>query len=686
MMCKMAHTLALCGSVGKKALRPAMIFTVFSLIFLPFGSALAKEEQLRLQSAAAKRKTIEMIRAARGDDWAKARSLAGTAEDPLAAKIFLWLRLTDPDKTNWDSDTFIRLTHFIRANPDWPGITKMKVAAEGAMPENISNAEVIAWYDDFAPQTAYGLDRYMSAMIINGKRDEAKKFLTGWWAGTVLPREQQRNIFKKYNAYLTRDAHARRLDLLLLNEGYESAQAIAGVLGNGYPQLTEARMGLARNSSNAAGLVAKVPKHLQNDAGLLFERLRWRRKKDLNAEAIEILAIQPPIAKIQNPDEWWKERNIMIRRMMEQRQHKKAYTLAAKHGLKEGPSFAEAEWLAGWIALRFNHQTSVAMKHFAAMYESVESPMSKTRGAYWAGRAQASMGKKDQANEWYRKASKFQTYYYGQLSAAALSEGSNLPADKGHAPSDGERQAFRKDELVQAYHLFYEAGEEDSASRFIQAFLESHDTPQAYYYAAENASSRGDYYDSVKISKDAARKGLFLTKQAYPAVPEWLRGIDNVEWALAHSLIRQESMFDQDARSSAGALGLMQLMPRTAKETAGKIGLGYNVGWLTTKPDYNIKLGTTYISRLLNKYDGSYPLAVAAYNAGPGRVNEWLEAFGDPRTGEVDYLDWIEQIPIYETRNYVQRVMEGVYVYRLRLNGVQQKPHQQIHISYHIQP
>lgn len=666
-----------------------------AIILIPVDAVFAKEvakprskpevAQKQRQSGGARSKSMQIIKAASKDRWSEARQLAANANDPLASKLYMWLMLSDMKSTDWTNETFIRLSHFIRKNPSWPGIAKMKVAAEGAMPENLPNDEVIAWYEDFEPKTGYGLDRYMSALIINGRKEQARGFIANWWATTTLPRDAQKTVFQKYHSYISREAHAKRLDLLLLKENYESAQAVAGVLGKGYPELALARIALAKSEPGAAALVNKVPSHLQNDAGLLYERLRWRRKKDLNPEAIDILMHQPALAKIQNPEEWWKERHIMIRRMLEQKNYKKAYILASKHGLKDGATFAEAEWLSGWLALRFAKDTSTAIKHFSRMYESVESPMSKARGAYWAGRAAQAKGKDDAAKEWFGRAAKYPNYFYGQMAGAALMHESALPKDKGAKPSDSDRAKFENDELMQVYRMFYDADDRDRARKFLQAFLDHNDSPQAYYFAAEHAASKGDYYDAVKISKDAARKGLFLTRQAYPTVADWLKGITNVEWALVHSLIRQESMFDQYAQSSVGALGLMQLMPATAKETSGKLGIGYDKAWLTSRPSYNITLGTSYIERLLRRYDGYYPMAIAAYNAGPARVSDWIDAFGDPRKGEIDPIDWIELIPIYETRNYVQRVMEGVYIYRLRLKGIQSHPKTPIHVSYDIQ-
>jgi soluble lytic murein transglycosylase len=270
--------------------------------------------------------------------------------------------------------------------------------------------------------------------------------------------------------------------------------------------------------------------------------------------------------------------------------------------------------------------------------------------------------------------------FYGQIAATELSlSGESLSAAPPKlTPEDFAK--FRAHELVRAARLFHAAGMKSEASSFIKAFVEAEETPKAYLYGAELASDLERYYDAISIAKKAGTKGMFLTVQAYPVINDKIKDT-RLEKALVHSLIRQESMFDTDARSPAGALGLMQLLPTTAQETARKIGINHSTEWLTSKPDHNIRLGSAFLARLLDKYDGAYPLAIAAYNAGPGRIDKWLEIFGDPRTGQIDIIDWIELIPIYETRNYVQRVVEGTYVYRMRLKHMQNNPPQTLSMA-----
>jgi soluble lytic murein transglycosylase len=569
---------------------------------------------------------------------------------------------------------------FIRLNPDWPGIKGMKALAEKEMPPILSTTEVIAWFKDYPPETGDGMDRYASALIATGRTQEAHAILAEWWAKTLLPREQQMNIYARYHKYLTHMAHRKRFDTLLFNEQYTNARAIAQILGAGYPELAEARIALAEEKGDVNALINKVPNKLQSDPGLLFERLRWRRRADMDVAAMEILHQQPPSSQIENLDAWWKERHIIIRRLLERRSYQSAYLLAKAHGQKEGQSYAEGEWLAGWLSLRYLHKPQQALQHFEAMYAKVSTPMSKSRGAYWAGRAAKVMNAKDVARKWFQDAARYQTVFYGQLAGMELGMAEALPNAAPPTLTPEDQQMLNANEMVQAARLFHAAGMRKDASRFIQAFVTAEKTPKAYRFAAELAASMEHYHDAIRISKDATTEGMFLTAQSFPVITAKLRNV-NTEWALVHSLIRQESMFDEQAQSPVGALGLMQLMPGTAKETSRKLGIGYDKAGLTLRPDYNIRLGSAYLNDMLARFGGSYPLAIAAYNAGPGRVDGWVEKFGDPRYGDVDLIDWIEMIPISETRNYVQRVLEGVYVYRLRLKGIQKTPVTPIHIA-----
>lgn len=608
--------------------------------------------------------------------WEQARSLIGDSGDMLGAKLYYWMYFRHED----GAINFSKLAQFIRANPDWPGVQALREKAEKNMPDDLGADEIASWFALYEPETAAGLNRYIEALLIKGDDVRAKKTLSVWWAEKLATRDEQKAIYIKYGSLIDMNAHRRRLDTLLFSGQYTNARAIAGVLGGGYPELAEARIALAEEKPNVSALIAAVPAKLQSDPGLLFERLRWRRKKNMDTEAMQILHNPPPVEHIQNPEDWWNEKHIIIRRLLEKKLYESAYLLASKHFQTEGPAYADAEWLAGWLALRYMNKPTKAYERFESLYSKVKTPISKARAAYWAGRAAEEFKQAELAKSWYQKAAKYQTVYYGQLAGAKLGLAQALPnaAPPNLTPED--LQAFNSDELIRASRIFHEAGLQKESGFFLESFVDQKKSAKSYVFAAETAAKMGQYSDAVKIAKEATKEGLFLTAQSYPVVTNRLQGID-IEWALVHALIRQESMFDTDAASPAGALGLMQLMPSTAKQVARQNGLSHSVSSLTSSPQHNIELGCHYLEDLLQQFDGSYPLAIAAYNAGPSRVTKWLKTFGDPRKGQVDLLDWIELIPVPETRNYVQRVLEGVYVYRLRLHGIQKTPDHPIHIA-----
>jgi soluble lytic murein transglycosylase len=626
--------------------------------------------------AATNAQVVQAVQAMKRDEWTLARRLIGDSHDSIGQKLYFWMYFRE-DKGDFNFST---LAQFVKNHPHWPDMDELREKAERNMPYGLAADEIISWFDNYPPLTAAGVDRYIEALLIKGQKDKAKKTLTEWWAEKLTTRDEQRTIYYKYGQMIDMDAHRRRLDTLLFSKQYTNARGIAQVLELGFPELTEARIALAEEKPGASGLISKVPANLQNDPGLLYERLRWRRRNDMDMDAVKILHNHPPAGKISNPEDWWKEQHIIIRRLLEKRMYESAYLLASKHFQTSGASYADAEWMAGWMALRFMKNPAQAYQRFEALYGKVETPISKARAAYWAGRAAEAMKQSELSNSWYQKAAKFQTVFYGQLAGAKLGMAQSLPNAAPPVLTQQDIDKFSGDDLIRAARIFNQADMDKEAANFLEAFVEHKKSPKAYRYGAELAAKLGYYRDGVKIAKDATKEGMFLTAQAFPVITEKLRNIDT-EWALVHAIIRQESMFDQEAASPAGALGLMQLMPGTAKETAHKIGQPYNRQALTSNPDYNIRLGSAYMNQLLNRYDGSYPLAIAAYNGGPGRVSEALQTFGDPRTGQIDLIDWMELIPVPETRNYVQRVLEGVYVYRLRLKGVQKPPTHEIHIA-----
>lgn len=407
---------------------------------------------------------------------------------------------------------------------------------------------------------------------------------------------------------------------------------------------------------------------LTGDAATNWEAFSaaWRADDWITAETL-ILAASATEAGLGDPERWGERRRSLVRRAQREGRYQQAYAMAASHFLTTGRSYADCEWLAGWIALRYLNDPSRAVGHFLRFQADVATPISLGRGAYWLGRAYEAMGDTTTAAAWYTEGARHQTAFYGQLAAAKLS----LPGDTAIASAglpDWRTAPVLESDDVQAALLVYYAGETELANQFFVHLAKTLPGEAAVGAVANLALHLGEHAYAVRMAKAAARRGMLLHAAYYPVHP--LAGFERgVEPAFALSIARQETELDPNAVSPAGARGLMQLMPGTAQKVAGQLGLEYDRARLTSDWQYNATLGQTYLADQILRFGGSYALAAAAYNAGPGRVDQWIEAYGDPRLSSTDLIDWLETIPFEETRNYVQRVMEGLYVYRARLAG-----------------
>ena len=373
------------------------------------------------------------------------------------------------------------------------------------------------------------------------------------------------------------------------------------------------------------------------------------------------------------PDKWWKERSIIARSLNYKKKYTTAYKLTSGHGVAEGPEFAEAEWMSGWIALSFLNDPLLAIDHFTKFYNNVGYPISLSRGAFWLGRTYEKIGKKDLAIEWYTEASKFLTTYYGQLAHLKIKPNEEFQLNELMEVDKVFAENFYKNDVVKVIYLLKELNKDKYTKHLLRGLASIDPGLGSEVLAAKLATdiSRLDF--AIQIAKIASYEKRFHNKYIYPVIstPKYINGRKIPESAFILSIIRQESEFDISARSRVGAQGLMQLMPYTAKTVAKQAKVSYSKSRLTTSPEYNINLGSFYIAGLILDYDGSYPFAVAAYNAGPKRVKYWKKINKDPQKKQIDYVDWVELIKFKETRNYVQRVMENYNVYRYILS---QKP------------
>lgn len=640
----------------------------------PIGHAVETKSNI---NSAGQNNIVYALKLSSRGHWSDARRQVPRGGDTVEQKLFEWVQY----RNGAPGVSFDDIAAFVNANPDWPLLDRLRLQAEKIMPNNLSDQQTIGWFQNNQPVTPGAMERYVQALINSGNKTQARQVIREWWPTANLTRDQQKGFYARYESYYDTQTNRARFNALISRGEYSNARGMASVLGPGYSELAEARIALSSEAGNPNASLDRVPAKLQNDEGLLYERLRWRRRHDMDEGAIEILANSPSYGEMFDPSAWWQERHILARRMIEDKKYAQAYKLIIKHGQREGLPFAQAEWLAGWLALEFLNMPWEAFEHFERVYHKVETPISKSRAAYWAGRASDKLNHKDISQKWYKVAAQTQTTFYGQLAAAAIKAPQALPVPTIKSSTKPSGQSIA--DMLKAAQYLSEAGMRSEASSFLLRITTVGRKPDDFLLAAQQASRSGLKHIAIRIAQDAEKQNILLPDYAYPQIENYMRGINDVEWALVHGLIRQESRFDEEAVSSAGARGLMQLMPGTAKEVARKSGLSHQNEWLTSRPAHNIKLGSKYIGQLVARYDGNYAIALAGYNAGPSRANRWIEEFGDPRKGEIDLVDWIELIPIYETRNYVQRVMEGVYVYRLRLKNIQKDHNIPIHIAYH---
>ena len=644
----------------------AVLFMVFCapIAFLP---AKAQDSQI-----------INAIKLTQKGQWQSAGNAVQNVSDPVAKQTLSWLAYTK----GAPNVSFQQITSFARKNPDWPYQITMRNAAENLLPNNYSDAQVIGWFSSEKPRTAKGMDRYVQALLKSNRTAEARKVLSEWWPRASLSRDQQQRFYQSYKSYINKSAHKKRMSHLIYIGQYTNARGIAGVLGTAYRNLAEARIALANEKRDVNPIINKVPSSLQNDEGLLYERLRWRRRMDLNSGAIDILNNYTPSASsMYEPSKWWRERHIIARRLMEEKQYSQAYAIVSRHKQKEGFSYSQAEWLAGFLSLEFLNKPSKAAAHFDRLYRKVKTPVSKARAAYWAGLASDKLNQKGRAQKWYAVAAQYPERFYGQLAFDALHQGRKASFNSQKPLSSEAKSRFKQKKFAKIAKWLSKAGYGDEAASFLAKLSDQAKDEQSFSLAADLAHSLGHDHTAIRIAAEAEKtSGAKLHSYSFPTKVAAIQNVRDVEWALVHSLMRQESRFDTQAKSHAGARGLMQLMPATAKQTARKMGVAHQTSWLTSRPSHNIKLGSRYLKQMLDRYNGYYPMAIAAYNAGPGRVDRWIKEIGDPRRGEIDLVTWGELIPIYETRNYVQRVMEGTYVYRSIL-GTQNKPSTTLHIA-----
>ena len=605
-------------------------------------------------------------------DWPRALALAAQGGNATARLIIQWRYLQDRNA----KAPFAEIDAFLKNNPEWPRRGTLFVRAEEALDPAAAPATVIAWFGGRDPISAIGMIRLGDALIAAGKTAKGRQLIReGWMAGSFDP-EQELAIVQKDGAYLTPDAEQKRLDNLIWDSQYTAARRQMARVDDASQRIAQARIALRSNPRRGQREVAELSADLAADPRLKFDRARAARRlgDDDAAQALLLAAPTRDLLK-SHTFEVWNELHIEAREALKDKKGQTAYKLVSNTGLTAGSEFADAEFFAGWIALRVLKEPRKALAHFQSMTAGVSRPISLSRGHYWQGRAYEDLG--DAANAWqhYKTAARESDTFYGQLALARIEASPVLhvaTVKTGPLPS---RAAFEGDVLVRALRVLADLGSQDLMRTFALRYQELHPGAAHTKLLAQALVGMGFRDVAVRVTKVLGYDGPTLPAYAYPVitVPDYRGQGAGPEPALVHALIRQETEFDPDAVSRAGARGIMQIMPRTARRIARQADLPYRPNRLTTDITYNMQLGMVEIAGYLNDWNNSLIVSAAAYNAGEKNARRWIDTFGDPRTPGVDPIDWIEQITYGETRNYVQRVLENLQVYRNRLAGRDQK-------------
>ena len=612
------------------------------------------------------KETIKFIKARK---WNSALKSAKKVKDSDFRTLITWMHL----KTTQNSATFNDYKNFIEQHEGYPRINRIKYLAETKIYlRNNSPTSIINWFDRHPPLGGIGKIKLAEAYLEQKKFKEVEKLIKEGWITAEIPKNDLGYYRAKFKKFLTSDDHIKRADHLAWERKYWDLKRMLKYLPRDEKALYNARQILMSNSYGVDNAISKVPNHLKSDTGLEYDRLKWRNRRGRLEGSLEILYKNSNRTEKQmvRPDKWWEQRKSVSRALIYKKRYKTAYKISSEHALSSGSEFAEAEWLSGWIALTFLKSPEYAINHFQNFYNNVGYPISLARGAYWLGITYKTLGDKDLSIKYFNEAAKFPMTYYGQLAFNEIKPGENFELiDQSSFSKDYEKE-FKKNKLINHVILLTELDASQLSKDIIKYLGTLNIDEGSEVLAAKLATEVGRYDFAIQISKQASYEKRFYNKYNYPIIntPQIINNktMPNQEVVLA--IIRQESEFDRRANSWAGARGMMQLMKSTAKIVAKQAKLPYSISRLTKDPEYNIKLGSYYFNSLMDDYNGVFPFAIAAYNAGPNRVKTWRRINGDPSKGQLSYVNWIELIRFKETRNYVQRVLENINVYKYMLS------------------
>ncbi|MBV8753073.1 MAG: lytic transglycosylase domain-containing protein [Hyphomicrobiales bacterium] len=619
------------------------------------------------------KQAIDLIRHGKTKE---ATALAESIDDPVAVKLVLWARLRHPDS----EAGFDRYAAFINANPDWPSIPAMRRRAEARLWQERRDADTVRRFVGEKPSSPIGRLVLARVAMLAGDRALAESEVRAVWQSAALSAELETAVLATFPDMLTRTDHVARMDRRIGAKDFGAAMRAAKRIGDDRVAIVKACSAAMVKSEKSKALLDAVPSEARGDLGYALCRITWllrnvtpgsnmrgqvvTPKDDLAAAAKLALAGSPEDLRRQDTDEWWRARRMLARKLLDAGDAATAYEVARTAAPPVNPYYeADVHFMAGWIALRFLNDPVTAREHFAHVDDGKTDPVTLSRAAYWRGRAAEAAGEVDEMQAQYEGAARYGTTYYGQLARARLGFADLAASRPAPEPADEG-----SNELLRAATILYEIGEGDLALAFLSDLAAESSDAAVISGLGKLAARYHDAQAMLLVGKTALGRGLAMDHYAYPdvGVPNYKPVGSPLDRCIVYSIVRTESGFDQADSSAAKAVGLMQVTPAAGRDTAKRFGVSYDWSRLVSDPVYNTQLGAGEISGLLHDYRGSLILTFAGYNAGRGRVQQWMAQHGDPRDPKVDAVDWVERIPFSETRNYVQRVMENLQVYRQR--------------------
>jgi soluble lytic murein transglycosylase len=613
---------------------------------------------------AAVKNAIDLVRRAKTGE---ATVVEKTISDPAAQKLVEWYILRHPDA----DAKFDRFSTFIADNPSWPGIGLLRRRAEARLWQDRIDATTVRRFTGDRPTSTKGRLAFARALLVEGDRDGAERLVREVWRSEEMSERLETEVLETFHDLLTREDHQARMDKRIGAKDFSGANRAAQHLGSDGLSIVKACVAVMANETKALDRLDAVETVARGDLGYTLCRIHWLLRHDRMEEAARaILAAGPETMPLQDTEEWWRERRSLARKLLDLGQFQTAYEVVRDAALPASENYrADFHFMSGWIALRYLHDPAAARTHFAHIDDGSANPIVLARADYWRGRAAEAIGDHDAMRASYQAAARYTTAYYGQLARVKL--GLETLELRAPPPADPASGPALSDEIVRAAEILYAIGERDVVVSLAVDLAEQCDDVATLAALGELTSHRNHARAMLELGKTALARGLAVDHYAFPTIgiPQHSPIGPEIERSVIYSVARTESAFDQRDKSSANAVGLMQVTPEAGRDTAKRFGVTYDWDRMVSDPVYNTQMGAAELSALLKEYDGSHIMTFAGYNAGRGRVREWVKQFGDPRDPNVDAVDWVERIPIAETRNYVQRVMENLQVYRVRFES-----------------